>query len=78
LDAYHYFGTDDLYLGYLIRFLKPGAQIGSVVPGLAHGFQAGLPEHLPPYWKWEFHSFHSSSATPGATWASPGSSLAES
>ena len=23
-DAYHYFGTDDLYLGYISAFLKPG------------------------------------------------------
>jgi cyclopropane fatty-acyl-phospholipid synthase-like methyltransferase len=59
IDAYHHFGTDDLYLGYLIRFLKPGAQIGLVVPGLDHEFQAGLPAHLQPYWEWEFHSFHS-------------------
>jgi cyclopropane fatty-acyl-phospholipid synthase-like methyltransferase len=34
LDAYQYFGTDDLYLGYLSRFLKPGGMIGIAVPGL--------------------------------------------
>lgn len=60
MDAYHYFGTDDLYLGYLIKFLKPNGQIGMVVPGLQHEFAAGVPEHLQPYWVWDFCSFHSS------------------
>ena len=59
MDAYHYFGTDDLYLGYLLRFLKPKGQIGIVVPGLRHEFDAGVPAHLQPYWEWEFCSFHS-------------------
>src|ERR671932_2799217 len=33
LDAYHYFGTDDLYLAYFSRFVKGDGQIGIVVPG---------------------------------------------
>ncbi len=33
LDAYQYFGTDDLYLGYIAKFLKPGGHLGIVVPG---------------------------------------------
>src|SRR5919112_3473191 len=49
LDAYHYFGTDDLYLGYYARFVKTGRQLGIVVPGLRHEFAAGLPPHLVPY-----------------------------
>lgn len=57
MDAYHYFGTDDLYLGYFSRFVKPGGLIGIVVPGLRHEFPAGPPEHLAPYWDWcSFHS----------------------
>jgi ubiquinone/menaquinone biosynthesis C-methylase UbiE len=28
-DAYHYFGTDDLYLGYISSFLKPGGRLGN-------------------------------------------------
>jgi cyclopropane fatty-acyl-phospholipid synthase-like methyltransferase len=59
MDSYHYFGTDDLYLGYLAQFLKPGGQIGIVVPGLRHEFVAGVPTYLQPYWEWEFCSFHS-------------------
>ena len=59
LDAYHYFGTDDLYLGYYARFVKPGGALGIVVPGVAREFTAGLPPHLAPYWHPEFWSFHS-------------------
>jgi cyclopropane fatty-acyl-phospholipid synthase-like methyltransferase len=60
LDAYHYFGTDDLYLGYYFaRLVKPGGQLGIVVPGLQEEFQLGIPRHLAPYWEWEFSSFHS-------------------
>jgi len=60
LDAYHYFGTDDLYLGnYFARLVQPGGQIGIVVPGLTHELEQGVPEHLQPFWEWDFCSFHS-------------------
>lgn len=42
-DAYQYFGTDELYIDYLSRFLKPGGQIGVVVPGLARELDGGVP-----------------------------------
>lgn len=59
LDAYHYFGTDDLYLGYYARFLRPGGRIGMVVPGLTGELQDEVPAHLLPYWDWDMCSFHS-------------------
>jgi SAM-dependent methyltransferase len=59
IDAYHYFGTDDLYLNYYARFVRPGGQIGIVVPGVQHEFTDGLPQHLAPYWMSDFWSFHS-------------------
>ncbi len=60
LDAYHYFGTDDLYLGYhLSRLIKPGGTLGMIVPGLVEEFSAGVPEVLQAHWNWEFSSFHS-------------------
>jgi SAM-dependent methyltransferase len=46
LDSYHYYGTDDLYLKYVVRFVKPGGQIGIVVPGLMREFGGEVPEHL--------------------------------
>lgn len=58
-DAYHYFGTDNLYLGCYSRYVKPGGQIGIVVPGLAEELTIIPPPHLAPYWKWDFCAFHS-------------------
>ena len=46
LDAYTYFGTDDLYLGYVTRYLRPGGRIGIVVPGLAQELDVEPPAHL--------------------------------
>lgn len=60
MDAYHYFGTDEMYLGYITRYLKPRGQIGIVVPGLRYEFGSEIPDYLQPYWEWEFYSFHSS------------------
>jgi SAM-dependent methyltransferase len=59
VDAYHYFGTDDLYLSYLSRFVRPGGQIGIVVPGLTAELDDGVPEHLEPFWEPDFWTFHS-------------------
>jgi SAM-dependent methyltransferase len=46
VDAYHYFGTDELYLAYLAGFVRPGGSIGVVVPGLARELEGGPPAHL--------------------------------
>jgi SAM-dependent methyltransferase len=67
IDAYHYFGTDDLYLTYLTRFVKPGGLIGVVVPGLTREFDDDIvPAHLAepqangtPFWEPECISLHS-------------------
>ncbi len=59
LDAYHYFGTADLYLGYLLGFLRPEGRIGIVSPAGLTEIGADVPEHLQPHWDWEFCSFHS-------------------
>jgi SAM-dependent methyltransferase len=59
VDAYHYFGTDDLYLGYITKFLSDEGQIGIVSPALREEMAGESPEHLRPFWSWEFCSFHS-------------------
>jgi len=46
LDSYHYYGTDDLYLATFAKLVKPGGQIGIVVPGLMRDFEEEVPEHL--------------------------------
>lgn len=46
LDSYHYYGTDDMYLNYFVKFVRPGGQIGIVVPGLMQDFKGEPPQHL--------------------------------
>jgi SAM-dependent methyltransferase len=46
LDSYQYYGTDDLYLNYFQKYVRPGGQIGIVVAGLAQDFNGPVPEHL--------------------------------
>lgn len=61
IDAYHYFGTDDLYLeNHMARLVKPGGPMGIVVPGLVEELPSDEPpEHLRPYWEPAFFSLHS-------------------
>jgi len=46
IDSYHYYGTDDNYLAPFARLVKPGGQIGIVMPALMHDFDGPVPEHL--------------------------------
>ena len=57
-DAYIYFGTDDLYLEYLHRFLKSGGHIGISVPGFMCELEGRLPEHILPFWAQECWTWH--------------------
>jgi cyclopropane fatty-acyl-phospholipid synthase-like methyltransferase len=50
LDSYSYFGTDDLYLNYLVQFVKPGGQIGIAGAGLVEELTAPVPDHLRAFW----------------------------
>lgn len=58
VDAYIYFGTDDLYLNCLHRFVKTGGQIGIAVPGFMQEVDGTLPEHLLPFWAQECWTWH--------------------
>jgi SAM-dependent methyltransferase len=58
IDAYQYFGTNDLYLGYLADFLKPGGRLDIVVPALTSELGDEVPETLAPYWEWDFCCWH--------------------
>jgi len=60
-DCYSYFGTDDLYLNYLVQFVKPLGQIGIAGAGLAQEISAGVPEHLKSFWSQDFWCLHSAS-----------------
>jgi SAM-dependent methyltransferase len=71
VDSYFYYGTDDLYLKYFVKFVRPGGQIGIVVPGLMRGFEGPLLKHLVPFWGDDCWGWH----TPGwwrRHWERPG------
>lgn len=60
INTLQFYGTDDYYLPYhLIKLVKPGRQIGMVVPGLLKEFAGNPPDYLLPYWQPDFYSWHS-------------------
>ncbi len=62
VNSLQYFGTDDLYLpARLIKVVRPGGQIGMIVPGLLREFDGEVPGYLTPYWDPIFFSWHSPS-----------------
>jgi ubiquinone/menaquinone biosynthesis C-methylase UbiE len=46
VDAFQYFGTDELYIDYLSRFVKPGGAVGVVVVGLMKALDGQPPACL--------------------------------
>src|ERR1700691_4924438 len=43
IDSFFYYGTDDLYLNYLARFVKPGGPVGIAGAGLIHEMEGPVP-----------------------------------
>jgi SAM-dependent methyltransferase len=61
INSFIYFGTDDLYLKYIQRFLRPGGQIGIVLNCLMQELDGPLPTHLQPFWGqdcWTWHTIN--------------------
>jgi SAM-dependent methyltransferase len=59
IDSFSYYGTDDQYLNYLARFLKPDGAIGVAGAGLTREIDGELPSHLKSWWEpslWGLHS----------------------
>lgn len=66
IDSFQYYGTADNYMARFHRYLKPGAQIGIVVPSVKEELSYPLPEHLirqkadgSVFWDEECWTFHS-------------------
>ncbi len=59
IDCYPYFGTDDLYLNYLVSFLKPGGQLGVAGAGLIKEMPTQIPDHLQRFWTQDVWAIHS-------------------
>jgi cyclopropane fatty-acyl-phospholipid synthase-like methyltransferase len=51
IDSFPYYGTDDLYLNYLARFLKPGGALGIAGAGVMQEIDATVPDHLREWWE---------------------------
>ena len=59
VDSFPYFGTDDLYLNYLARLVKPGAPVGIAGAGLMREIEGFLPDHLREWWTQDLWCLHS-------------------
>jgi len=60
IDSYHYYGASESYLPtHFAKLVKPGGQLGIVVPGLVREFEKGYPQSLEKYWDAEMFTFHS-------------------
>jgi cyclopropane fatty-acyl-phospholipid synthase-like methyltransferase len=53
IDAFEYFGTDGSFISSIVKYLKPGCQIGIVNAGLLEEIEA-----LPEEWPSDFCTFH--------------------
>jgi SAM-dependent methyltransferase len=62
IASFSYYGTDDLYLSYLARFVKPDGLVGIAGEGLAREIEGHVPEHLREWWTPDVWCLHS------ATW----------
>jgi SAM-dependent methyltransferase len=59
IDSFIYYGTDDLYLNYLARFVKPGGPVGIAGAGLLQEIDGPLPAHLRDWWTADLWCLHS-------------------
>ena len=59
VDSFVYYGTDDLYLNYLARFLKPGGLVGVAGAGLLQEMEGSVPNHLRAWWEPSMCCLHS-------------------
>jgi cyclopropane fatty-acyl-phospholipid synthase-like methyltransferase len=59
IDSFMYYGTDDLYLNYLARLVKPGGVVGIAGSGVQREVDGPVPEALRQWWTPEMWCFHS-------------------
>jgi SAM-dependent methyltransferase len=50
IDSFMYYGTDDLYLNYLARFVRPCGRVGIALAGFMSEINTQAPAHLADWW----------------------------
>jgi SAM-dependent methyltransferase len=60
VDSYQYYGTDDFYLDYFVKLVRPGGRIGIVVPGWLRETGGRLPPGLEVFPRQNFGGFKTS------------------
>jgi len=61
VDSFPYYGTDDLYLNDIARFVKPDCVIGIAGAGLIREIDDRIPAHLQEWWEPSLWCLHSAS-----------------
>jgi len=61
IDSFPYYGTDDLYLNYVLHFVKPGGQIAIAGAGLTREIEGSVPARLASWWEPAMYCLHSAS-----------------
>lgn len=60
IDSFMYYGTDDMYLSYLARFVKPGGAVGIALAGFQNEIAENVPAHMTEWWSADMpYSLHS-------------------
>jgi SAM-dependent methyltransferase len=59
IDSFFYYGTDDLYLNYLARFVKSDGRLGIAGAGLMREIDGPIPEHVRAWWTQDLWCLHS-------------------
>ena len=59
IDSFFYYGTDDHYLNYVARFLKPGGALAIAGAGLMREIDGPVPGHLASWWTPDVWCLHS-------------------
>jgi cyclopropane fatty-acyl-phospholipid synthase-like methyltransferase len=69
LDAYHYFGTDEYYLHYLLKFLKHKGLIGVAVPTFREEIDhRNVPSHIGDIYFEDDHGYGLGTFHPASWW----------
>jgi SAM-dependent methyltransferase len=59
INSLFFFATDENFLkSHLFRHIKPGGEIGIIVPGFYKEYKDGIPENLKPYWIDDLNNWH--------------------